>query len=74
MADGRHDEIDWRVTTFAGNRRKQNKEFHTLPFREKLAAQEAVGGVGAFFASRRTENCDPVRQAREQVDRARSDL
>jgi len=30
------DEIDWSVTTFAGNRRRQHEEFLALSFREKV--------------------------------------
>jgi hypothetical protein len=30
------DEVDWTVTTFEGNRRRQLEEFAALPFRDRL--------------------------------------
>lgn len=46
------DEIDWALTTWAGNRRRQHLEFQQLTFSEKLAAIEQLGGVGAMFSRR----------------------
>jgi len=69
MPEHLHDEIDWQVTTFAGNRRRQHQEFRALSFREKLAVIEDLGDVGAFFASRDSE----VRGAnRSKVDGGRA--
>ena len=68
MPEHVRDEIDWQVTTFAGNRRRQHQEFRALSFREKLAAIEDLGEVGAFFAARDRE----VRGAnRSKVDGGR---
>ncbi len=47
------DDIDWSVTTFEGNRRRQHKEFLALPLREKLERLEQMAEVAEFFASRR---------------------
>jgi len=47
------DEIDWSVTTYQGNRRRQHEEFRALPFREKLRRIEQSGEVAGFFASQR---------------------
>ena len=69
MPEHLHDEIDWQATTFEGNRRRQHQEFRALSFREKLAAIEDLGEVGAFFASRDPE----VRGAkRSKVDGGRA--
>lgn len=46
--------IDWSVTTYDGNRRRQHQEFRALPFRKKLALIEQQGEVGAYFAARRS--------------------
>ena len=48
------DDIDWRLTTHTGNRRRQHEEFRALPFREKLAVIEQLGIIAEYFASRRT--------------------
>lgn len=55
MPDHKSEPIDWRVTTFAGNRQRQHQDFRALSFREKLAALEDFGEVSAFFASRKAE-------------------
>ena len=47
------DEIDWRVVTFAGNRRRQREEFRALPLRDKLVAIEQLSMVAEFFRARR---------------------
>ena len=47
------DDIDWSVTTFEGNRRRQHEEFLALPLREKLERLEQMAAVAEFFASRR---------------------
>ena len=47
------DEIDWRVVTFAGNRRRQREEFRALPLRDKLVAIEQLSMVTEFFRARR---------------------
>ena len=47
------EEIDWRVVTFAGNRRRQREEFHALPLREKLIAIEQLSMVTEYFLARR---------------------
>ena len=47
------DEIDWRVVTFAGNRRSQREEFRTLPLRDKLVVIEQLSMVAEYFQARR---------------------
>lgn len=47
------DEMDWSVTTFEGNRRRQHEEFRALSFREKLMRVEQMSAVVEFFLSRR---------------------
>ena len=47
------DEIDWRVVTFAGNRRRQREEFRALPLRDKLVAIEQLSMVTEYFRARR---------------------
>lgn len=47
------DDIDWSVTTWEGNRREHHQAFLALPFREKMAAIEAMAEVADFFAARR---------------------
>ncbi len=47
------DEIDWRVVTFAGNRRSQREEFRTLPLRDKLVVIEQLSMVAEYFRARR---------------------
>ncbi len=46
-------EIDWRVVTFAGNRRRQREEFRALPVRDKLVAIEQLSMVTENFRARR---------------------
>ena len=47
------DEIDWRVVTFAGNRRRQQEEFRALPLRDKLIVIEQLSMVAEHFRARR---------------------
>jgi len=47
------DQIDWRLTTYEGNRRRQHEEFRALSFRDKLTIIEHMGDVVAYFQSRR---------------------
>ena len=47
------DELDWRVVTFAGNRRRQREEFRALPLRDKLIAIEQLSMVTEHFLARR---------------------
>jgi hypothetical protein len=54
MTDRAHRSFDWRLATYAGNRRRQHQEFKLLPFREKLALIEELGRIAELFASRRT--------------------
>jgi hypothetical protein len=53
--------IDWSVTTWEGNRRRQHREFRALPFREKMEIIERMGEVEALFAARRRARGAPVR-------------
>ena len=53
MSDPLPDDIDWSLTTFEGNRRRQHEEFRALSFREKLAALEDMDEVVAFFGGRK---------------------
>jgi hypothetical protein len=41
------DEIDWSLTTWEGNRRRQHREFLALSFREKLQALENMAELSA---------------------------
>lgn len=47
------DRADWDASSWAGNRRRQHREFRALPFREKVAVIERLGEVADFFAERR---------------------
>lgn len=47
------DEIDWSLTTFKGNRRRQHEDFLCLSFREKLTVIEDLSAVAAQFAPKR---------------------
>jgi hypothetical protein len=47
------EEIDWSLTTFEGNRLRQQRDFLALPVRRKLEIIEQMGEVAAFFAARR---------------------
>lgn len=49
MTDG----IDWSLTTYEGNRRRQHEEFRALSFREKLLIVEDMGDIVARLQSRR---------------------
>lgn len=53
------DGIDWSLTTFEGNRRRQHEEFRALPLREKLARIEQMEAVAEHFSSRRPPAADP---------------
>jgi hypothetical protein len=46
------DPIDWSLTTFEGNRRRQHQEFLALPFSEKLDRIEEMADIAAEFAAR----------------------
>ena len=52
------DEIDWRVVTFAGNRRRQREEFRALPLRDKLIVIEQLSMVTEYFLARRRAASD----------------
>ncbi|MCC7293931.1 MAG: hypothetical protein IT449_17870 [Phycisphaerales bacterium] len=56
------DDIDWSLTTFEGNRRRQHEEFFALPLRAKLQRIEQMGAVAEFFASRRARREAQSRQ------------
>ena len=43
--------IDWSLTTFEGNRRRQHEAFRALSFREKLVRLEQMGEVARIFAA-----------------------
>ena len=47
------DETDWRVVTFAGNRRRQQEEFRALPLRDKLVVIEQLSMATEYFLARR---------------------
>lgn len=53
MSEPIEDKIDWELTTFEGNRRRQMQEFAALSFREKLQQLEDFAEIEAHFASRR---------------------
>lgn len=59
------DEIDWSVTTWEGNRRRQHQEYYALPFRRKLELLEEGEAVARMFrgdsehTSRRRSTTDP---------------
>ncbi len=57
------EEIDWSLTTHAGNRRRQLAESYALPFRARVAALERSAAVAAFFDSRRAARGLPTRPA-----------
>lgn len=47
------EEIDWSLTTFEGNRRRQHEEFLAMPLREKLLIIEQMEEVAELLADRR---------------------
>jgi hypothetical protein len=47
------DPVDWRLTTFEGNRRRQHEEFRALPLSEKLARVEEMADVVRHFTAQR---------------------
>lgn len=59
--------IDWTVTTYAGNRRRQHEAFRALSFREKVSRLEEMGEVAAYFESRRLARTPLVNRERDQV-------
>ena len=56
------DELDWRVVTFAGNRRRQREECRALPLRDKLLVIEQLSMVAEYFLARRAERPKPLRR------------
>ena len=64
------DGIDWSVTTFEGNRRRQHEEFHARPFREKLAALEEMEVVSNHFSPRRAVDEPPRLALNSEAERA----
>lgn len=68
MTDRGDRSFDWRLATYAGNRRRQHREFNILPFRQKLALIEELGRIAEFFASRPASGrrrSDPHSDAKE---------
>ena len=64
------DEINWALTTYEGNRRRQHEEFRALTFREKLAVIEELELIASHFSPRRASG-DALNQApgaAEEVD------
>lgn len=60
------DRIDWSLTTWDGNRRRQRDGFRALPFREKVEALERMAEVAALFARIRTGTANTAnRQAND---------
>ena len=55
MPESPDDNIDWELTTFEGNRRRQHLEFLALPFREKVRRLEDFAKIEALFAKRRND-------------------
>lgn len=53
MPNPDEDKIDWELTTWEGNRRRQMREFAALSFREKLQCLEDFAEIEAFFANRK---------------------
>lgn len=45
--------VDWSMTTYEGNRRRQHLSFLALPFREKIIRIQEMEAVAAHFASLR---------------------
>ena len=43
--------IDWSLTTFEGNRRRQHEAFRALSFREKLLRLEQMSEVAQIFVA-----------------------
>jgi len=54
------DAIGWDDGKWENHRRRQHREFHALPLREKLALIEQLGEVVEFFAERRRARGLPV--------------
>jgi hypothetical protein len=55
------DEIDWSLTTWEGNRRRQHEEFLRLSFRQKVAVIEQLNEVAAAFAALRQKRLEQER-------------
>jgi len=49
MLNPGEDKIDWELTTWEGNRRRQHLEFLALSFREKLQRLEDFAEIEEFF-------------------------
>jgi hypothetical protein len=62
-----HEQVDWSLATWEGNRRRQHQDFLALSFREKLRIIEQLGEVADAFAERRRARGLPV------SDRVRKD-
>ena len=54
------EEVDWSVTSFDGNRRRQFEEFAALPFREKLDRIEQMGRLVERFGAERPGGLPPT--------------
>jgi hypothetical protein len=52
------DEIDWMLTTFEGNRRRQLRALRALPLREKLAVLEDMSEVATRLRSAQSASRD----------------
>lgn len=62
--------IDWSLTTWEGNRRRQGETFRALSFREKVEALERMSEVAALFARIRTSATNsPNRQTNDSPRR-----
>ncbi len=56
------DGIDWSLTTWEGNRRRQREAFRALTFRQKVEALERMAEVAALFARSRAGAAKPDRK------------
>lgn len=61
------EEIDWTVTTWEGNRRRQHAEFRALSLREKLVIIEQMGDVNDLLQRSRNLRVPPERGDVEAV-------
>lgn len=59
------DDIDWYLTTWEGNRRRQHEAFRALPFREKLAVIEALGEMSSLLVAKHRARVNAPRPADE---------
>lgn len=62
------DEIDWHLTTWEGNRRRQHEAFRALPFREKLAVLEALGEMASLLVAKHRERVNAHRPAKKDPE------